>query len=185
MAKFYAQIINIEFSVRMASKISWWILFYFCYWKISLWKKFESSSTPIIATQARLPTNCIFWRMWDRFLLVRFELILIHLLFHSSLKTFFRLESVDQKRSLMYCKPFLGEEKVIFLVPKSTNDFSTLIELAKKINSGLILAVYREIPIVYVTKLSGLATSWHALKCSTSLWPTIWMSWSYDETFIW
>jgi len=29
-----------------------------------------------------------------------------------------------------------GEEKVIFLVPKSTNDFSTLIELAKKINSA-------------------------------------------------
>ena len=55
------------------------------------------------------------------------------------------------KRSLMYCKPFLGEEKVIFLVPKSTNDFSTLIELAKKINSGLILAVYRGIPINYVT----------------------------------
>ena len=179
LIKLCVRIITVGFSVRMASEISWRILFYFRYRQISFWKKFESSSASIIATQARLSTNCIFWRMWDWFLLVRFVLILIYCIWWqyvysisytynriwASQKIHYWLEMALTCKVPRYSKSyknvdnilsnssnrfhhfpnnagrlfklFLGEEKVIFLVPKSTNDFSTLIELAKKINSGL------------------------------------------------
>ena len=84
---------------------------------------------------------------------------------------------VDQNKTP--CNFFLGEEKVIFLVPKSTNDFSTLIELAKKINSGLVQLSFRQ-----VTSLSHDLITWR-VEFQTIIFSQRWIQQSFNTQRKW